>query len=371
MRRADPAYALLVALTISPAAFAGDYALAAASVGSAATGSTSAAYALKPAVFGLASASSAAGDYALAGGFAAQTGFPETFLASAAGAPALALSALASGATPAVTPILLRVYGAQGTLTLTAPEGYQLSRQPDAGFAASLVVPPAELVPPGFTIYLRLAPGTPVGVVNGQIVVAGATAPTPAFSISGIITGPLAAADSVTKPTRGAQLKIPVSTLLANDRRLAADGTILSTGLAVLAVAPGAGNSAVLSSGRVLFTGNAASDTDTFTYTVGDGVSSATATVTVALASAAPFSLQLISVGVATFDGTNTSGAYGFIGVPNQTYSIQYTSDLSGEWTTLPPVSTGPTGSFSVTVIAAGDQAALWNSRIFFRAVRF
>ncbi len=369
MRRADPIPALFAVLTLAPAAFAGDYALAAASVGSSGPGSASADYALRPAVFGGVSAPASSGDYTLAGGFAAQTGFPEVFLVTATGSPALTLPALAAGTPSAVTPLLLRIYGAQSELTLTAPEPYQLSRRHDDAFASSLVLSPAELIPPGLTIYLRLAPGTPVGVVHGRISVAGAPSPAPSFHLSSLVTGPVATTDHVIKPTLGAQLKITVSTLLANDYRITSTGATAATGLTLTAVTAGPGNSVSLAAGRVFFTGNPSASSESFNYTVSDGVSTATGLVTVTLAAPAPFTLQLTAVGTAAFDGTNTSATYGFIGVPNQIYTLQYTSNLAGEWTTLPALSTGSTGSFAVTLNAPGNHAAVWNSRIFFRAV--
>lgn len=373
MRPADPVRALLVAfaplLVAVPAARAADYALPASRVGASGSASASASYAIAPSLFGGVMAPAASTAYGLAPGFAAQTGFPEAFLA-AAGAPSLTLAAQGLGAAGTPAAITLRVYGAQPDLTLTAPAGYELSLSPDSGFATVLVLSAAATTPPGPTIYLRLAPGLPVGAIGGVITVAGTGVSAPAFAVSAIVTGPVATADSVAKTTNGAQLKIPVATLLANDYRVTSTGAVTTGDLVITAVTSGAGNSATLSAGRVLFTGNPAATTETFTYTLADGVSTAIGTVTVALAAPAPFTLQLTAVGTAVFDGDNTSATYAFIGVPGQLYSLQYTSDLTGAWIDLPPTSTGSTGSFAVTVTAPGDQAALWNSRIFFRAVR-
>ncbi|MCU0791965.1 MAG: Ig-like domain-containing protein [Opitutaceae bacterium] len=163
---------------------------------------------------------------------------------------------------------------------------------------------------------------------------------------------------------------MPVSLLLANDYRIAANGAILTTGFSLTAVNSGAGNTATLVGDRVFFTPDPAATSETFTYTLSDGTGTATGTVTVSLPSPAPFTLQLVSVGTAVFDGVNTSATYAFIGVPNQLYTLQYTSDLDGPWFTLPATSTGLTGSFAVDLVVPGDHAALWNSRIFFRAVR-
>lgn len=280
MRRADPVRTLLAAVASLAAARATDYALPAARVGSAGPATASAAYALAPSLFGGAIAPAASAAYGLAPGFAAQTGFPEVFLA-ATGAPSLALAGQPLGAPTTSIALALRVYGVQPDLTLTAPVGYELSLLPDTGFASTLVIPAAGITPPGPTIYLRLAPGLPVGAIGGVITVAGANVPAPAFAVSAVVTGPFAGPDSVAKPTAGAQLKIPVATLLTNDYRVTVSGAANSSGLVITAVASGAGNSATLAAGRVFFIGNPAAASETFTYTLSDGVSTATGLVTV------------------------------------------------------------------------------------------
>jgi hypothetical protein len=108
---------------------------------------------------------------------------------------------------------------------------------------------------------------------------------------------------------------------------------------------------------------------DTFTYTVTDGVSTATATVTITTETQAPtFTLQIVKVGTATFSAPNTSVTHDFIGVPNQTYLVEYATDLNGAWTSAGNQSTGATGSFSVTFTKSGDVAADWTAHMYFRA---
>ncbi|MBM3863318.1 MAG: hypothetical protein FJ385_05090, partial [Verrucomicrobia bacterium] len=82
-----------------------------------------------------------------------------------------------------------------------------------------------------------------------------------------ILSGPIAAADSVTKPADGSEIKIPLATLLANDSRLDAQGSTLTNGLSITGVTSGEGNSATISGAFVLFVPSEASP-ETFTYTV-------------------------------------------------------------------------------------------------------
>jgi len=73
-------------------------------------------------------------------------------------------------------------------------------------------------------------------------------------------------------------------------------------------------------------------------------------------------------VGTAAFAGGNTTVTHDFIGVPSQTYLVEYATDLAGAWTSAGNRSTGATGSFSVTFTKSGDVAADWNAHMFFRA---
>jgi hypothetical protein len=163
---------------------------------------------------------------------------------------------------------------------------------------------------------------------------------------------------------------IPISELLANDRRITSTGTVETTGLTVTAVTSGSGNTARFTVGQpqIQFTPSSA-PTDTFTYTVTDGTKTATGTVTITTETEAPtFRLQIVKVGTATFGGSNTTITHDFIGVPNQTYLVEYTTDLNGAWTSAGNQSTGATGSFSVNFTTSGNVAADWNAHMFFRA---
>jgi hypothetical protein len=164
---------------------------------------------------------------------------------------------------------------------------------------------------------------------------------------------------------------IPVSELLTNDFRITStSGATVTTGLSVSAVTGGAGNTANYNVGDrfIQFTPSSGAS-DTFTYTVTDGVSTSTATVTITTETQAPtFTLQIVKVGTASFAGGNTTVTHDFIGVPNQTYLVEYATDLNGAWTSAGNQSTGTTGSFSVTFTKSGDVVADWNAHMFFRA---
>jgi hypothetical protein len=181
------------------------------------------------------------------------------------------------------------------------------------------------------------------------------------------VAGPVATADSRTKSAGNAAQLIPISELLANDSRITSTGTVETTGLTLSVVTSGSGNTEIAGA-FIKFTPSSAS-TDTFTYTVTDGTTTATATVAITTEAQAPsFDLQIVKVGTATLAGGNTTVTHDFIGVPNQTYLVEYATDLNGAWTSAGNQNTGTTGSFSVTFTKSGDVAADWNAHMFFRA---
>jgi len=179
----------------------------------------------------------------------------------------------------------------------------------------------------------------------------------------------MAIADSLTKPADNEPYMIPVSQLLANDYRITnSSGATVTTGLTVTAVTSGSGNTATLVGKFVQFVPSSGS-TDTFTYTVTDGTNTATATVTITTETQAPtFTLQFVKKGTATFAGGNTTVTHDFIGIPGQTYLLEYATSSAGPWASAGNQNTGATGSFSVTFTKSGDAAADWNAHMFFRA---
>ena len=187
--------------------------------------------------------------------------------------------------------------------------------------------------------------------------------------VVGYAVEPVPVDDALTKPADNKSFLIPVSELLKNDYRITnSSGARATDGLSVTAVASGLGNTAVLSGVSIQFTPSNGS-TDTFTYTVTDGTKTATATVTITTETQAPaFTLQFVKQGMATFAGGNTTVTHDFLGVPGQTYLVEYATDLTGAWTSAGNQNTGATGSFSVTFTKSGDVAADWNAHMFFRA---
>jgi hypothetical protein len=200
---------------------------------------------------------------------------------------------------------------------------------------------------------------------------AGGYATTQLTIMVGYAVGPVAVADSLTKPADNEPYMIPVSQLLANDYRITnSSGATVTTGLTVSAVTGGAGNTASYNVGDrfIQFTPSSGAS-DTFTYTVTDGTNTATATVTITTETQAPaFTLQFVKKGMATFAGGNTTVTHDFLGVPGQVYLLEYTTDMEGAWTRAGNQNTGATGSFSVTFTKSGDVAADWNAHMFFRA---
>ena len=183
------------------------------------------------------------------------------------------------------------------------------------------------------------------------------------------VAGPVAVSDAITKPAGNPSLVLTLASLLANDVRITSAGAVATDGLSITGVTNGSGNSAQIDGGDILFTPSSASP-ETFTYTLSYGIQTAIGTVTVTTESSAPtFTLQIAKVGTAAFAGGNTTVTHDFIGVPTQTYLVEYTTNLdNGPWTSAGNQSTGATGSFSVTFTKSGDVAADWNAHMFFRA---
>ena len=184
-----------------------------------------------------------------------------------------------------------------------------------------------------------------------------------------VVTGPIAASDAIIRQANTGSINIPVAALLGNDTRIAADGSTQSDNLVITGVTSGIGNTVTLSNDFVTYAPNdpAASDPLSFTYTVSDGTSTDIGTVTVVT-----IKLDIVQKSDATYDGNQTSITVAFNGVPNQTYTIQYTTTLvePNSWISIGQWPTGSTGLFAVTVTAAGDHTAEWNAAMFFRAAQ-
>jgi Carboxypeptidase regulatory-like domain/Bacterial Ig domain len=222
----------------------------------------------------------------------------------------------------------------------------------------------------GSTLNL-VAPGS-VTVTASQTGDSNYSAATPVNQTT-VVTGPIAGNDSVTRPADSSSLNIPTATLLANDSRIASDGSTQTDGLSITAVTAGAGDSVQLSGGNVVFTPDSPASNAllTFTYTVSDGSSTAVGTVTVPTSAGPPLTLQLVNFSAPTYNsGTNsTSITVNFTGVANQTYAIEYSTNMATWISAGAPVSTTSTGSFQVTITASDDQTVAWTDGMFFRAI--
>jgi hypothetical protein len=188
-----------------------------------------------------------------------------------------------------------------------------------------------------------------------------------------VISGPLAVDDALTKTINNAPIAITLDELLANDTRVLPDGTVTSDGLSITSVVAGSGNTVFLGAeedaGWIFFAPSTAAS-EVFGYVVSDGVSIANGVVTVtAQGSATPFTLQIVRLGTPVYDNTRTSLSVDFIGVPGQNYQVEWSTDLS-TWNSAGLISTGLTGSFTVTFSAVGNHSAAWSQSMFFRAKR-
>jgi hypothetical protein len=184
-----------------------------------------------------------------------------------------------------------------------------------------------------------------------------------------VITGPVPANDAIVNSQgNDFEFQIPLAELLANDTRINEAGASISGGLSVASVASGTGT-AELEAPFVWFTPSGAAS-DTFSYTVSDGTSSRTATVTVTKGETSAFSITFVRRGEAEFNGTHTTITHDFAGVPGQTYAIDFRGEMDQPWDSRGNVSTGATGSFSVTFTKAGNHVADWSGSMFFRAAR-
>jgi hypothetical protein len=118
--------------------------------------------------------------------------------------------------------------------------------------------------------------------------------------------------------------------------------------------------------GVISGTPSVAAASSTYTVTATNAGGSTTTTLTIKIVSPA-FTLTITRVGVAQYSSPNTTVTHDFIGVPNQTYLIEYSTDLVN-WTSVGNQNTGVTGSFSVTITKSGNVASDWNRHMFFRA---
>ena len=239
------------------------------------------------------------------------------------------------------------------TASATGVNGFSISYSGRTANGVATSYGPSSSVPtaPGFYTVTATATGNYSGSKTADYFVA----------------GPVAVSDAITKPAGNPSLVLTLASLLANDVRITTAGAVATDGLSITGVTNGSGNSAQIDGGDILFTPSGASP-ETFTYTLGYGIQRAIGTVTVTTESSAPtFTLAIVKLRTAVYSTPNTEVTHDFIGVPNQTYAVEYSTDLTN-WTSAGNRSTGATGSFSLNITKSGDVAADWNAHMFFRA---
>jgi hypothetical protein len=196
------------------------------------------------------------------------------------------------------------------------------------------------------------------------------------------VAGPVLADDTgastyeLRKPQDNGQFYIDMDVVLANDKRIDSTGAVQTNGLSISAVTTalsGGSGTVSFSSPYILYTPTSGPE-DAFFYTViADGVS-ATAKVTVVPetnADVPSFTLQFVTKGTAVFTNGNTVVSHDFLGVPNKSYALEYSTNISAptNWVSAGSINTGGTGSFTATLTATNTNVATpWNNSMFFRA---
>ena len=146
---------------------------------------------------------------------------------------------------------------------------------------------------------------------------------------------------------KGLSLKIPIAELLTNATDV--DGDMIS----LQGVGAGLTNATILTDSTYVYylpgTGGGSNDNDVVSYTVNDGYGgTATANILVNVYSAAgPSQLSLPTNGVVNIK---------FFGIPNYTYVVQTTTNLSTPWWTLSTNTAGSDGSWQFTDLSATND---------------
>lgn len=229
-----------------------------------------------------------------------------------------------------------------------------------AGLTVNLTYDGSATAPtnPGpYAVVATISSATYAGTANGTL----------------IIHGPTPVADSLLKYNNTDQIRVSSLELLSNDTRVTTNGTVLTnSGLTLVSVASGPTGTASKRGDMITFTPTEATP-ETFTYAVTDGTSTNTGTVTVTFSDAntnAPviFDLQLVGMGDAAYNGTNTTITHSFLAVPNQTVAVEYKGELNEpSWSPAGTKNSGASGSFTVDFSKVGNHVTDWNGSMFFR----
>jgi large repetitive protein len=155
---------------------------------------------------------------------------------------------------------------------------------------------------------------------------------------------PLAVADAVTRPS-GQSVKIPASTLLANDSDADGDTLTLATFDATSA------HGTIKRTGPwLVYTPTGGDVDDSFTYTVSDGRGGTDTGIVQVTVSTPGNTSGPQTKNVLGITPSGSDYIISFVGIPTLTYSVQYTTDLvTPVWTTLGPATAQADGTFSYT----------------------
>ena len=287
-----------------------------------------------------------------------------------AGARKCALPSSATGTVPALSttygyPSSPAAFAISGTsllagITVTAPEGYEVSTSSTSGYAASVTVGSAGTVP-GTSVYVRIAALTPAGAHAGTLTVSSRGAST---RIVPMDAGTVAAANlgmvTFTAPTS-----------------LAADGTAKTFS----AASPGVTTFTYVYTGRggTIYGPTSYAPATPGLYTVTatpDGNYTGSAQLDFEILG--PPALQMHLVGQAVYDSASgtTRVTHLFVGTPNGSLIFEYTEHPSAPFRDCatggyaPVIQSDATGIFQLSINEPGDKATLWNSKMFVRARR-
>ena len=223
-------------------------------------------------------------------------------------------------------------------------------------FGPTLTLPSVGLDNTGSYDVIVSTPGATVSASSATVTSGSAT-----VAIVGGASLPVAGTDAVNRPDNTQVVKVLLATLLANDQDPA------NRPLTITAVgnAQPQGATVVISGDFAIYTASSDSAGDgSFTYTVSDGTLSSTGRVTITQTSATADSSGPTAVSITAI---GSDFAIKFLGVPGQSYGLQYTTNPSSPFTWhefAPPVTVivPSNGVFGFTDVAPPDPLRLYRA---------
>lgn len=209
---------------------------------------------------------------------------------------------------------------------------------------------------------------TPPGAPGFYTVTATSTDPNVTGSANHdfFIAGLLLADDEIARTDGAETVAIAADEILANDRWIDDTGTLRTDGLTVTAVT---GGGVTLDGSTIRFTPGAAED-GSFRYTAVAAAYSGQAGVSVSVTR--PLVLRIGSIGTPVRDsGHDVTTVTHRLGVtPGATCEIEYTTSLSGPWSSAGEFTGDSGGNLDVTITAPGDRREEFRRGMFFRIRR-